>query len=484
MIRLLIADDHPVVREGLRRIIAEQPAMVAAGEATTGDDVLEKVRALAIDVLLLDISMPGRGFLDVLRQLREEQPRVRVLVLSMHPEEQYAVRALRAGAAGYLTKDHSPEQLVEAIGKVMRGGRFVSASLAEKLAHDVVATTPNRPPPRAALPTANTRCSACLGSGRSVKEVAAQLGLSPKTASTYRTRLLEKMRVSTNADLVRVRSTARPDPRSSGAVARRAPPRVPPRPPPSDDGTLQDPTGVTPSPADNLTVSGALDCVHGDRRPHRLTFDMRLGGHDGHKIIPAAAGESRRSYAHSECSHRADRSNDRAHGPDGLRKRIHRRDCAGYGRGWRWRRWWRGRWRRRPGGIGRGRRWHPVCEWPQRKHESSGGHHCGGQHRHLDVEWLAAAQRPVDRDAELREQRHAHGQWNVCGQIRRGRHVPVRLLGSRPRDDRHDRRALMELRLEIRTHKHGRQGPPCGACHTVASSHNDLVADGYVPRAN
>jgi DNA-binding NarL/FixJ family response regulator len=204
MIRLLIADDHPVVREGLRRIIAEQPGMMTAGEAATGDEVLEKVRALTIDVLLMDISMPGQGFLDVLRQLREEHPRVRVLVLSMHPEEQYAVRALRAGAAGYLTKDHSPEQLVEAIGKVMRGGRFVTPSLAEKLAHDLGANTDR--PVHELLSDREYEVLCLLGSGRSIKEAAARLGLSPKTASTYRVRLLEKMRLSTNADLVRYAS--------------------------------------------------------------------------------------------------------------------------------------------------------------------------------------------------------------------------------------------------------------------------------------
>lgn len=201
MIRLLIADDHPVVREGLRRIIAEQPGMIAAGEAATGDEVLAKLRALAIDVVLLDISMPGRGFLDVLEELRAKEPTVRILVLSMHPEEQYAVRAFRAGAAGYLTKDHSPEQLVEAIGKVMRGGRFVSASLAESLARDL-ATNTNRPL-HELLSRREYQVLCLLGSGQSVKETASRLGLSPKTASTYRARLLEKMRVSSNADLVR-----------------------------------------------------------------------------------------------------------------------------------------------------------------------------------------------------------------------------------------------------------------------------------------
>jgi two-component system invasion response regulator UvrY len=201
MIRLLIADDHPIVREGLRRIIAEQPGLTVVGEATTGDEVLTEARRHVVDVLLLDISMPGLGFLEVLRQLKEEHPRLRVLVLSTHPEEQYAVRALKAGAAGYLTKDHSPEQLVEAIGKVVRGGRFVSASLAEQLVRDLHLDGDRLPHERLSDREYQVLC--LLGSGRSVKEVAAMLALSPKTASTYRTRLLEKMQLSTNADLVR-----------------------------------------------------------------------------------------------------------------------------------------------------------------------------------------------------------------------------------------------------------------------------------------
>lgn len=201
MIRLIIADDHPIVREGLRRIVAEQPGMVVVGEATSGDEVLSEVRRTAVDILLLDISMPGLGFLDVLRALREEHPRLRVLVLSTHPEEQYAVRALKAGAAGYLTKDHSPEQLVQAIGKVVRGGKFVSASLAEQLARDLDLGRDQLP--HELLSDREYQVLCLLGSGRSVKEVAATLSLSPKTASTYRTRLLEKMRLATNADLVR-----------------------------------------------------------------------------------------------------------------------------------------------------------------------------------------------------------------------------------------------------------------------------------------
>jgi len=201
MFRLLIADDHPVVRQGLRRIIAEQPWLTVVGEATNGDDVLAQTARLKADVLLLDVSMPGAGFLEVLRQLRRDHPGLRVLVLSVHPEEQYALRALRAGADGYLTKDHSPEQLVEAIRKVVRGGKYVSTSLAERLAFDLAAG--GEGPAHDALSDREYEVLCLLGSGRSVKEAAAALGVSPKTVSTYRARLLEKMQLASNADLVR-----------------------------------------------------------------------------------------------------------------------------------------------------------------------------------------------------------------------------------------------------------------------------------------
>lgn len=201
MIRLLVADDHPVVREGLRRIVTDHPGLLVAGEAVDGDQVLSTLRRVAVDVVLLDISMPGPGFLQVLERVRAEHPRLPVLVLSVHPEDQYAVRALRAGAAGYLTKDHSPEQLVEAIRKVHRGGRFVSPSLAERLVIDLAdgrSTAPHE-----ALSDREYEVLCQLGSGRSVKAISVELRLSPKTVSTYRTRLLEKMRFTGNADLVR-----------------------------------------------------------------------------------------------------------------------------------------------------------------------------------------------------------------------------------------------------------------------------------------
>lgn len=201
MIRLLIADDHPIVRAGLRQIAEEDRGISVAAEAANGDEALAALKKVAVDVVLLDISMPGLPFTDTLHRLREDHPSVRVLVLSTHPEDQWAVRALRAGAAGYLTKDHSPEQLLDAVRRVHRGGRYVSPTLAEKLAArlgpDIVGA------PHELLSDREFEVLRRLGTGRSVKEVAAELDLSPKTVSTYRTRLMEKMRFSSTSDLVR-----------------------------------------------------------------------------------------------------------------------------------------------------------------------------------------------------------------------------------------------------------------------------------------
>jgi two-component system invasion response regulator UvrY len=201
MIRILIADDHPIVRAGLRRIAEDDRGITVTAEAPSGDDAIAALGKFAADVILLDVSMPGSPFTETLRRLREEHPSVRILVLSAHPEDQWAVRALRGGASGYLTKDHSPEQLLDAIRRVHRGGRYVSPSLAERLAaqlgQDFVGA------PHEQLSDREFDVLRGLGAGRTVKEVAASLGLSPKTVSTYRVRLMEKMGFATNADLVR-----------------------------------------------------------------------------------------------------------------------------------------------------------------------------------------------------------------------------------------------------------------------------------------
>ncbi len=198
MIRVLIADDHAVVREGLKRIVAQNADMTVAGEAGTGHEVLEFVRTRECDVVLLDLSMPGKDGLDTLKELRVDKPHLPVLVLSVYPEDQYAVRLLRAGASGYLTKESAPEELVAAIRKVSRHGRYVSASLAERLA-SFLDSSDDRPP-HERLSDREYRVMIMIASGNTVGEVADSLCLSVKTVSTYRARALEKLNMRTNAE--------------------------------------------------------------------------------------------------------------------------------------------------------------------------------------------------------------------------------------------------------------------------------------------
>jgi DNA-binding NarL/FixJ family response regulator len=200
VIRIFIADDHPIVRQGLRRIVAADPGLVVAGEAGAAEELLAALDRTVTDLVLLDVSMPGGPFLDTLQRLRAKHPTVRVLVLSVHPEDQWAVRALRAGASGYLTKDHSPEQLLEAIRRVYRGGKYVSPTLAEHMAQQLDA---GERAPHELLSDREFEVMRRLGSGLTVSQIATELELSAKTVSTYRTRILEKMHVETNAELVR-----------------------------------------------------------------------------------------------------------------------------------------------------------------------------------------------------------------------------------------------------------------------------------------
>jgi len=200
-IRIFIADDHPIVRQGLRRIVEADPGMAISGEASDAAALLAALETKATDLVLLDVSMPGRPFLDTLRDLRARQPTIRVLVLSVHPEDQWAVRALRAGASGYLTKDHSPDQLLEAIRRVYRGGKYVSPTLAEHLAKHLDGGTER--PPHELLSDREFEVMRRLGSGLTVSQIASELAISAKTVSTYRARILEKMAVTSNADLVR-----------------------------------------------------------------------------------------------------------------------------------------------------------------------------------------------------------------------------------------------------------------------------------------
>ena len=201
MLRILIADDHPLFRRGLKQIITETSDMVVADEAADGREALSKAETGDYDVLLLDISMPFMNGVDVLSQLRNERPTLPILMLSMHPEEQYAVRALRAGASGYLTKESAPEELVAAIRKVSTGGKYVSASLAERLASIVQRDDEALPPETLSHREYQVMC--ILASGKTVSAAARELSLSVKTISTYRARILEKLKMQNNAELMR-----------------------------------------------------------------------------------------------------------------------------------------------------------------------------------------------------------------------------------------------------------------------------------------
>jgi len=200
MIRVLIADDHVVVRQGLKQILGDTPEMLVAGEAATGQQVLDRVRAESWDVVVLDISMPGHSGLDVLKQIRSERPRLPVLVLSMYSEDQYAMRVLKAGASGYLTKESAADELVKAIRKVVSGGRYVSPLLAEKLAFEIGADSVKLP--HETLSDREFQVLRLIAAGKPVKEIAVELSLSVKTVSTYRARLLDKMNLGTNAELI------------------------------------------------------------------------------------------------------------------------------------------------------------------------------------------------------------------------------------------------------------------------------------------
>lgn len=201
MIRLLIADDHPIVREGLKRIVAEYPDMRLVSEAADGNEVIAKIEAAEVDVLLLDVNMPGPGFLNTLRRVTSEWPNIRVLVLSVHPEDQFGVRSLRAGAVGYLTKEHTPDELVGAIRQVHMGGKYITPALAESMAFHI--GTNVEAPPHELLSDREFEVLGLLGSGKSVTEIAAHLTLSPKTVSTYKSRILEKLLLKNDAALIR-----------------------------------------------------------------------------------------------------------------------------------------------------------------------------------------------------------------------------------------------------------------------------------------
>lgn len=199
MVNVIIADDHPIVRQGLKQILSEEPDFAMLGEAQNCHEVLELIRKQDWDIIILDITMPGRGGLDVLREIRHERPKLPVLILSIHPEDQYAVRALKAGASGYLTKESAPKDLVQAIRKILRGGKYVSPTLAEKLAFGLESDAEK--PLHEALSDREFQVMLMIASGKTTSAIAEEMSLSIKTVSTYRARILEKMGMKTNADL-------------------------------------------------------------------------------------------------------------------------------------------------------------------------------------------------------------------------------------------------------------------------------------------
>ena len=201
MIKILITDDHAVVRRGLRQIVGETSDIVIADEAENATQLLDLLPRQTYGVLVLDINLPGRSGFDILKQIKILCPKLPVLIHSMHSEDAFAVRLLKAGAAGYITKESAPEELIKAIRKVYAGGRYVSAALGEKLALGLGEDTSKAP--HEALSDREYQILYLIASGKMSKDIARELSLSVKTVSTYRARVLEKMNLKTNADLTR-----------------------------------------------------------------------------------------------------------------------------------------------------------------------------------------------------------------------------------------------------------------------------------------
>ncbi|HUO44404.1 MAG TPA: response regulator transcription factor [Burkholderiales bacterium] len=201
MLRLLIVDDHPLIRHGLRQILTNTGDIEVVAEAASGTEAMRLLRTHAIDVVLLDITMPDRNGIDVLKQIRREYGKLPVLMLTMHAEDEFGVRALKAGASGYLTKDSAHGQLVKAIRQVAGGRKYLTATLAEEIAQRIGDDLET--PPHETLSDREFQTLRLIAAGKSLSEIAATLSLSPKTVSVYRARLLEKLKLRNNAELMR-----------------------------------------------------------------------------------------------------------------------------------------------------------------------------------------------------------------------------------------------------------------------------------------
>jgi DNA-binding NarL/FixJ family response regulator len=201
MVRIVVCDDHAIVREGLKQILSGQPDFEVVAEAADGHEAMKRVRELEFDVLLLDMSMPGKSGVELIKQVKAEKPKLRILVLTMHEEHQYAVRAIRAGASGYLTKEGASAQLVTALRKVASGGAYISAEVAEQLALN--AMPDSQGPLHAALSDREFQVFRMIAEGKSVTEIAERLNLSVKTVSTHKANVLQKMNMTNQGELIR-----------------------------------------------------------------------------------------------------------------------------------------------------------------------------------------------------------------------------------------------------------------------------------------
>ncbi|HEX9075238.1 MAG TPA: response regulator transcription factor [Anaerolineae bacterium] len=201
MINVLIADDHALIREGLKKILKNEPDMTLAGEAANVQELNDQLKKLAVDVVLLDISMPGESGLDALKDLKQQNSRLPILILSVHPEHRFAIRALKAGASGYITKESAVEELVQAIRKIVAGGKYVSLALAEQLATELEAG--NAKPLHETLSDREFQVMRMIASGKKSSEIAEELSVSVSTVNTYRARIFEKMKMQSNVELTR-----------------------------------------------------------------------------------------------------------------------------------------------------------------------------------------------------------------------------------------------------------------------------------------
>ena len=199
--KILIVDDHELIREGLKKVLAKHQEMHVVGEACDSVELYDQLKRMEVDIVVLDISLPGRSGLDIINDLKKSYPEIKVLILSMHPEDRFAVRSLKAGAAGYLTKQSVAQELVKAIRKIMDGGKYISPALAEQLALEI--ETPSDKPAHESLSNREFEIMRMIGFGKSVSEIGEELSLSVNTVTSYRARIMEKMKMKTNAELIR-----------------------------------------------------------------------------------------------------------------------------------------------------------------------------------------------------------------------------------------------------------------------------------------